>query len=212
MKTLIGNVPAELEDALYSLAVADRGPDAGDIDALVREFPEYAEYITDTLVALAVDDNCFEEELKDDHEGSISPAVSRVMSRFNNRLHEVRKLDTDSKVRKYAVGENPFALLERDQLRAIAVGLNANTMFVVKLRDRLIDPETMSNGFKSLVARELATTVAIIVAHLNGPPIVATRSRYKADKRPEALKRQSFKDAVARSGLSDKQQSFLMSV
>jgi hypothetical protein len=58
----------------------------------------------------------------------------------------------------------------------------------------------------------IAAPVEIVVAHFAGRPFVAKRASYKSEKKPEALARQTFLEAVASSGLKDEQKSFLMSI
>ena len=43
--------------------------------------------------------------------------------------------------------------------------LNANAVFVGKLRDRQIDPATMTPGFQKRVADELKAPLDVVVAH-----------------------------------------------
>ena len=53
---------------------------------------------------------------------------------------------------------NPFAGLSREEFRAVASRIGANPVFVAKLRDRQIDAETMTDGFKRLVSNEVKGT------------------------------------------------------
>ena len=94
--------------------------------------------------------HAFEEE-------SVSPVVSRAMSAFQVALQESRG-QQESVANEHAVKEevkNPFTSLERKEFRALAKSMNANTAFLCKLRDCLIDPQTMSQGFLRFLGDKL---------------------------------------------------------
>ena len=110
--------------------------------------------------------------------------------------------------------ENPFSDLGRGEFRALAERIGANTVLVAKLRDRQIDPKTISGAFCRHVSDELEVPVDLLTAHLEASPTETRESRqfYKADRRPKQGGRQSFADAVRGSGLTDEQQRHLLSL
>jgi hypothetical protein len=132
------------------------------------------------------------------------------MSRFQNRLHAA-KSDAE---RKYAVSgpENPFAMLTKEQIRSIAARLQANGVFIMKLRDREIDSDTMTSGFKQRVADELVAPLDVVVAHLAGPSEIRPGTRFKSETKPEAGGKQTFEEAVRNCGLTPEQQAYLLSL
>lgn len=210
--------PAPLRDALYALSLAQRVPDADLLDEMVRRYPAHAEALTEFAIELATDALTD----ADDTEavapmaatGSVSPAVSRAMSRFQNRRHTVVQSAEDvGKLEiKSAVAINPFAAMDRREFRAFASKIGASNVFVQKLRDRQIEPETLTPGFKQWMADELRAPLDVVVAHFaTGGGVSAGVSQFfKADGKLEPTKRQTFAEAVASSGLSEEQQQRLL--
>jgi hypothetical protein len=132
------------------------------------------------------------------------------MSRFYNRLSAVRK-DMDAELAQAALAvENPFATLTRAEMRALAQRLDANTVFVMKLRDRLITGATMTEGFLRRIADELGVLLEHIVAHFAAPAYIQSSAYFKADAKLEAGEKQTFEDAVRSCGLTTEQQNSLL--
>jgi hypothetical protein len=213
MNTETTRSAARFDDALYALAQGGPVPDAALLDSLVRRYPHFAAQLTELAIELALD------VLDGDDAESIpvasaetSDAVSEAMSHFHNRLYAVRTAGRAAKAKPVAKPENPFAALDRAALRALGARLNANTVFVMKLRDRQIALETIPHGFKTRLAEELRAPLDVVVAHFAGQSELATATHYKADRKPETGPKQTFKEAVRSSGLSEDQQSHLLSL
>lgn len=100
--------------------------------------------------------------------------------------------------------------MDRQSFRSLAKRV-ANTLFLMKLRDRQIRPETMPDGFITFLAAELGTVRENLVAYFALPPRVHHAARYKSDSKPEVAAKVSFKEAVRTSGLSDEEQRHLLS-
>lgn len=202
---------APLRDVLYEFSVAKLIPDADLLDEYVREFPQYAEELVDFAVSLALDASQDEAPQPVADPQHVSPAVSRAMSRFHNHLHAARQ--PQSTPAQHSVPQpvvNPFLPLSRDALRALAAQLGANALFVVRLRDRQIAPNTFSKGFVRLVADKLGASVDDVFAHFSAPATMAAPQFLKADGKPEPAKQQSFEDAVRASGLTPEQEQRLL--
>ena len=201
-----------LHDALYALALAKPVPDAAVLDDLVRRYPHYAVQLTDMAVELAL------EALADRDEkptlGDISgtsPAVGRAMSRFQNRLYAVTKARRPANTAPES--PNPFATLGRAELRGLGSRLGGNTVFAMKLRDRVIDPDTMTEGFRRHIAETMRAPLDVVIAHFAARSELAAHAHYKAEQKPEiGKKKQSFEEAVRSSGLTPEQQAFLLSL
>jgi hypothetical protein len=209
MTTSLRNFPSELEDALYSLATADHAPTATDLDDLARQYPEHAEDLIEIVVELAAEALVSSDTDFVAIEEKTSPAVSRAMSRFNNRLHEVTNAGTASEKK---IANNIFASFDRDGIQSLATGMNASVLFIIKLRDRVIAPETISLGFKRKLAEEVQAPLEAVIAHLAGPRVVQASAFFKADQKPQAVGQQTFEEAVQQSGLTDEQRTYLLSL
>ena len=208
--------PHALREALYVLSAEQDVPDAKLLDDVVRRYPEFGEELTEFAIAIAVD-ALRGERVVEDVEGAIdpsavSPAVSRAMSHFQNRLHAVTTgaAEATSARADIADAPNPFSGLPRNEFRAFAARMNANGVFVGKLRDRQIDPATMTPGFQRRVADELKAPLDVVVAHFAARPAAPTGQFFKAEGKPSTGAQQSFEEAVRTSGLNEAQQKFLL--
>jgi hypothetical protein len=212
--------PPGLRDALYTLTTAKDVPDAALLDDLVRRYPQFSSELTDYAIAIAIDalqgDRAVEAADASLDPMAMSPAVSRAMSRFQNRLHAVSdRGDTRTAAPRPSGTDapNPFATLSRDEYRAFAKKLDANNVFVAKLRDRQIDPTTLTPGFRQRVADDLRVPLDVVLAHFAAAQGAVARSQfYKADGKPTNGGRQRFEEAVQSSGLSEAQRRALLAL
>lgn len=206
-----------LLDALYELSLAQHVPDAAMLDDVVARYPEHAEALTAFAIELAMDAP-YDDSVEESNEASvanieISPAVSRAMSRYQNRLYAAKREESEA-AKASSLGSgvtNPFLPLDRTGFRGLADRLHASTVFVAKLRDRQIDPETMTDGFRHRVSAELGVPLELVVAHFAAQEQPQDwKQLYKADDKPQVRPRQTFADAVRSSGLNEEQQRFLL--
>ena len=208
--------PRALREALYVLSAEQDVPDAKLLDDVVRRYPEFGEELTELAIAIALDALRGERVVEDAERAIdpsvVSPAVSRAMSHFQNRLHAVTEGTAEARSTRGDITDapNPFSGLPRNEFRAFAVRLNANGAFVGKLRDRQIDPDTMTPGFQRRVADELKAPLDVVVAHFAARPVAPTGQFFKAEGKPSTDAQQSFEEAVRTSGLNAAQQQFLL--
>jgi hypothetical protein len=203
--------PTSLRNALYELALAKAQPDAELLDEFVRRYPEHASALTDFAIELALDGLADAEGPEEESATSATNAsVSKAMSRFHNRLYAVQHERSAPAKGLEAVVDNPFAVLDRSGLRQIGQRLNASNVFIMKLRDRQIDEKTMTEGFQRRVAEELGASLDVVVAHFAGQAQIQPGVHFKADEKPEAGAKQTFEEAVRRSGLTAEQQAYLL--
>jgi hypothetical protein len=204
--------PVPLRDILYEFSIAKDVPDAELLDEFTRRYPEYATTLTEFAIEIV------QESVNADQTAepavdttTVSPAVSRAMSKFQNALYARRSAEAATAEHAVAA-ENPFAALNREAFRALARDLNANPVFLCKLRDRQISPSTMSEGFRRFVAETMKIGLDVLTAFLAGGAPRLQMQFFKANSKPEAGSQQSFEDAVRSSDLSGEQQEFLLSL
>lgn len=104
---------------------------------------------------------------------------------------------------------DPFEMLSPAQLKGLAAHLNANSIFVTRLKDRLIDTAGMSEGFISAIATFLSDSLENVRASLARPPQIAAGTAFKAKGKPTVVPKQSFEEALKASGLTQEQQDQL---
>lgn len=211
-----------LREALYALSMAKRVPDAEVLDDVVREYPEFAEELTEFAVDLVVNslrESPFDEGVADINLEHLDRDVSQGISRFHNRVYALRQEAEKRRGERNATShgtENPFVGLARAKFREVATRLGANTVFAGKLRDGQIRPNTMTDGFRRHVAQVLDDVadvpVEVVYSHLaaHGGSGPAIRQFYKAESTPGTPEQQSFVEAVKNSGLTEEQQRYLL--
>jgi hypothetical protein len=199
---------------MYELTLARSTPTADVLDRIVKQYPQYAKELTDFAIELALDAMQHDEndEAMEDTD-TVSPAVSRVMSRVQNELFFIRQADADDNTSRAAIEivQNPFASFDRNGFRTLASGSNANTALLSKLRDRQIDPDTIPEGFCTELAARMGLSPALLLAHFRAPPTMQPAGQFfKASGKPSTRPQQSFEDAVRQSGLTQDQQKRLL--
>jgi len=194
--------------------MAQEVPDARLLDQMIQRYPGLASELTEYAVVLALDALRTAEPEPVGDPKTMSPAINRAFKHFQDRLQAANKHrrpgprpETDIRL---ADPPNPFQGLQRNEFRALAERLHANTVFVCKLRDRQIDPDTIPLNFQQRVADELEIPLAAVQAHFAARPAMQRGQYFKADSKPAAGSQQSFEDAVRNSGLSDDQQRSLL--
>ena len=201
-----------LRDVLHEFVLATEPvPRAELLDEFARRYPEHATALTDFAVELTLDSfaGAANDHSARELQSSASP-VSQAMSRFHNRLYAVRAAASSVLAAPKLATENPFAALDRAQLRSLSQRLNANTVFVMKLRDRQILAGTMTEGFQRKIADELKAPMDLVIAHFAAEAQIEPHVHFKADQKPEIGAKQTFVEAVRSSGLTPEQQEYLL--
>jgi len=88
---MITYAPMPLDDVLHAFAMAKAVPDPGTLEEFTRKYPAYADELTEFAVDLLLD-SAIEDEADETEVGeSVSPAVSRAISYFQNALYELER-------------------------------------------------------------------------------------------------------------------------
>lgn len=200
-----------LQDALYELTRDGESPTPEALERASRRYPQFADALTDVAISLALGEaDHGRPPAETDAERDL---VSRAMSHFQNGLYELAQAQGNAAPPRAvpAATEDPFAKMDKRSFRALVARLDANAILVMKLRDRQIRPDTMSDGCRRWLAAGIGTSPEHLFALLSMPTQVRADARYKSDVKPAASEKQSFEEAVRTSGLSEEQQRRLLS-
>ena len=214
--TITGSqTPAALRDVFYEFALAHPTPNAAALDAFAQRYPQYAGDLTEFAIELAVDAildrQADSKSVVDDDDDSTD--IDIAMSRFQNRLYAVRHAaPPTAPVTTAAPVDNPFLGLDRVRTRALATRLGANNVFIMMLRDREVDPATMTQGFQQVLGDEMNVPVEVLCAHFAAQPQVQGHVRFASDVKPTATRKLSFEEAVRSASLSPERQAYLLSL
>lgn len=208
-----------LSDVLYSLALEDEAPTVALIDEYRKRFPEYADAITEFAMRLVHEGLRPDEPDVDIDElnGPPNGVVMRSISHFQNVLFKAanERRDDDAEAPSTPEGAapiaNPFRELSPTQFRQVAKELDVTSLFLGKLRDRLIIADTIPASFTQSVAGELGTPCEMLRAFLAAKPVgSSTVLFYKAVDKPTLQPPETFEQAVRTSMLSPGQQARLL--
>jgi len=187
--------PAQ-EDVLLAFS-CEKDASPATLAEYVRRYPEHAGALADLAVELMI------VPLRED--ASCSPQDAAVDRAWQTFKSSTTSLETKS----LGIAGSLIAALPPAEFRALAKNIGVNTLFLVQLRDRVIDATTIPRRFVELLAGELSSTVSTVMDDLARPPMVAASERFKSDRKPGADKRIAFADAVGNSDLDDEQQQKL---
>jgi hypothetical protein len=207
--------PSALRNVLYEISMAKDVPDVELLDEFVRRFPEYAEAITAFVIEVVAEAIRAKSTPAVETTTAVSPEVSRAMSTYQNALFAKAAKGKTAAVQEVVQANssecpNLFAALDRQSFRAMAAALKMNTVLLIKLRDRQIDPATLTEGFKRFVADTLQVAKDVVDTFFGEQTPRLAVQFFKSETKPETQAQQSFKAAVRASGLSDSQQNFLL--
>jgi hypothetical protein len=195
-----------LEEVLEEFVLAGGRPDRERLLEFVRRFPEHREKLVEFATWLALvgtDDG--ESEL----DAVESASVARAMSRFENRLYELEQ-ERVVVTPQRASGEIFSALTTPEAVDEFAGRMHCNRMFFSRMKDSLIEAESLTPGFQSKLADELDVPIELVASHFRRPAAAPAQLRRKAHGKPASVKKQSFEEAVRSSGLTDEQQRWLL--
>lgn len=207
-----------LSDVLYEFSLEDRPLDAELLEEYVRRYGDHDGALTDFAIELAVEklrDSCTTEVNEAEISEKTSPAVSKAISLFHNRVHELSQAKSKAVAPAATSASmlNPFLTLDTANFRGLAKALNVTTTFVMKLRDRVIEPATIPLRFLERLADAMQLSVDTLRAHFGAPINVQVAGQlYKSDEKPRAPKRQTFEEAVKSAGLSPEAERELLSL
>lgn len=208
------NLP--LDDVLYAFAVEEKDLNAELLDEYTREYPAYADALTELALELAMNDDASHVDSSSTvTENPLDvPAVAYAMSRFQHHFKAVRLRASLEKAATTQASDsnvdNPFVRLDREGIRDLAAKLNVNAPFVIKLRDRLIQAPTIPLAFARRVADALNAKVDSVLAHFSGPQLIGATQFHKATAKPAVTTQQTYEAAVRSSSLSQAQQEDLL--
>lgn len=108
------------------------------------------------------------------------------------------------------VASNVFAGISGAAFPKLAARLGVTPVFLIKLRDGLIETAGFPRAFVKQIADAVGHDVAAVRALLEGPASIPAGTMAKADAKPEAGAKITFEEAVQTSGLSDDQRRRLL--
>ncbi len=196
-----------LRDLLYELAIDADDPQA--LRRLMDEHPEHADALVQYARDLAADGD-LDDESEDANEERIDQLANPAMSRYQNHLYDQKHGSEPAAQSKASTASDPFSALSPKEFRALAGRLDVNSLFLTKVRDCVIKPDTIPKRFSQRTAEALGIPHPVVIAHLAQQPRAPPGTRWRADEKPKVGAQQTWEEAVRSSSLTKEQQDQLL--
>lgn len=197
---MMNTTPQASKSAVLRAFSAEANPNYDTLAIYLRRYPQFRESLIDLSIDLFAASSFGEEPA----ETVPSDNAKRAWSTFQSMLSLQDPASAAS-----STMDNPLASLSDQRFRELASELNVNRLFLSRLRDCSIEVATIPQKFLAILAKLLNVSVERLQRVMEAPPTVASGLRYKASGKPGAGDKITFEDALARSGLSETQQSAL---
>lgn len=181
--TRAGIAGTQLNDVLQDFATSSTSL-AERLSHFAKLFPQYENHLRALAAELAEMDASKEEVLSAEGEKLAAFGSSAFIKALQEQSAEP------------VAAHDVFAGRSPKELQKLALNWALPLTLLAKIRDRLIDPETIPSGFVAWLAKVSGERKADILYSLSLPPRMGAALQYKATGKPTLQERQSFKDAV----------------
>jgi hypothetical protein len=208
-------------DVLYRFAMSYQHPNADQLDEYVRRYPAHADALTSLAIELALERANAASEGADAEtyrpNSETDAMLSRAMSHFQNRLYEMQTSQKGARPvpevqSTAAVSRDLFAQRTPAQMKTLREKLDVSPLFLKRVRDREISPNTIPVGFIRRLATELTELENEVTHFLAGRTQIAANARFKSDVTPTVGRQITFEEAVRSSGMTHEQQTRLLAL
>ncbi|WP_434668039.1 hypothetical protein P5W99_36625 [Paraburkholderia sp. A3BS-1L] len=192
-----------LREVLIQFSVEQDTPDQQLLDSYVERYPQFESQLR-SLASQLVDDRlevCDQETISSSDIEEAAISVSAFQTRYFERTGCVFG---ESHEDVHTI-ENKLISLGKPAYKGLAVRLGINTVVLNQLRDREIEPATISQRFRRRLATEFNVSIEAILQFLSLPSAVSPTASFKADDKPQSTSKESFEHALMHSGLSEDQ-------
>ena len=175
------------------------------LEAYAKDHPELRRELTELAVEMVLEPS----RPLPPADASTKATVASAWARFQaGTRSDVER----APVRSAAALPNVFAGFSGAAFPRLAARLDVTPLFLIKMKDGLIEAARFPRAFSKLVADEVGHEVDLIIASLGRPSAIPRGMMAKSDGKPEAGAKQSFEEAVATSGLTPEQQERLLNM
>ena len=185
------NAKPSAEEVILAFAV-EPIHDRKTLERYLSEYPEYSEDLVDCSIELMLDTN---------HRKSVADSMEETVENAWQRCQTIMSVDDNVPV-------NPFAKINPTSFKSLAKRLDISNLFLIRLRDRAIEPMTIPMRFIEKIAAEMQVTGDTISAFLNSSPGL-TLNNFRTSSETKIASQISFQEAIETSQLSESQKNLL---
>ncbi len=186
------NATPSAEEVILAFAV-EPIHDRKTLERYLSEYPEYSEDLVDCSIELMLDTN---------HRKSVADSMEETVENAWQRFQLAIKVGNDVHV-------NPFAKINPTSFKSLAKRLDISNLFLIRLRDRAIEPITIPMSFIEKIAAEMRVTSDTISAFLNSSPSLTLNNSLRTSSETKAATQISFQEAIQTSQLTEVQKKLL---
>ena len=173
------------------------------LEAYARQHPELRRELTELAVEMVLEPS----RPLPAADASTTRNVSSAWARFQAGT---RPVPGSSTAPGAAALPAVFARFSGAAFPKLAARLGVTPVFLIKVRDGLVQASGFPKAFAKQIADETGHQVEAVYALLNRPASIPTGMMAKADGKPEAGAKQTFREAVEGSGLTAEQRQHLL--
>lgn len=185
------------DDILYSFSV-EVNDNKGVLEEYLLNYPEYRTELIELSIELSV-----MPMIEDFDELDVNESITPSWEHFQMNLTSSDSLSMASNI------VNPLENLNRADFRSLAQKLNVNIVFLAMVRDRTIEASTFPVRFVEVLSSAIGVSSIMVKKLFEGPALISSAQRFKADKAPVAKEQITFDDAIENSHLTDGQKETL---
>jgi hypothetical protein len=179
------------EDVLFAFSVEPRH-DRQTLERYLESYPEFADDLLDLSHELRISASLGPADILAEDEASFQAAWQQYAA--------VAPQGVPS-----ASVENLFNRFKGKAFVALAEALLIPRSVLVALRDRLVVPSSIPQGFIRRFAQSAAATIEGVEQYLALPPATSAALNFKADQKPAAQPQITFEALLAQSTLTEEQ-------
>lgn len=184
-------IPSE-EEIILAFAV-EPIHDRKTLERYLSEYPEYSEALVDCSIELMLDTN---------QRKSVADSMEETVENAWQRFQTIMNVDDNVPV-------NPFAKINPTSFKSLAKRLDISNLFLIRLRDRAIEPITIPMRFIERIATEMQVTADTISAFFNSSPSLTLNNSLRTSFETKVVTQISFEEAIETSQLTESQKNML---
>ena len=179
------------EDVLYAFSVEPRH-DRQTLERYLKSYPQFADDLLDLSHELRISANLGPADVLAEDEASFQAAWQQFAAIAPRGVSS-------------ATAGTLFDRFKGKSFVALAEALLIPRSVLVALRDRLVVPSSIPQGFIRRFAVVVNATVEAVQEYLALPPVTSAATSFKADQKPAAQAQITFEALLAQSTLTEEQ-------
>jgi hypothetical protein len=182
------------EEVLLAFSV-EPTHDRATLEYYLSQYPEHAQAIVDCSIELMMDASRSGEDVQ----VSSDQVIEQAWRQFQAAVGSAQR----------GVIANPFAQLTPTAFKSMAKRLDISNLFLLRVREREINPAAIPGRLVQRLAAELGATADAVSAYLGSPPAMVSSQSFRSNVKPAVVAQISFEQAVETSQLKPAQKEAL---